>query len=174
MLLFRLHDHFELDGPFGHHVVLVMEITGPSLFSVCRRAGTHGLKLLTVRNLTRRILEGLAYMHDKAHMIHTDLKPENVSLDIGSEEKLQMAKEALKFTNEGLVMPKSMVSTYYFEKSTEQENQNPAAKKPSKSDIKAPEEGVSDLLKGDEKKENDQAETSGSVSLGDGKPPAMQ
>ena len=121
----RLHDHFELDGPFGHHIVLVLEITGPSLFSVSRRAGNVGLKLQTVRNLTRRILEGLAYMHDSAQMIHTDLKPENVSLDIGYDEKLQLAKEALKFSQENRAMPKSMVSTYFYKR--QQENQNPGS-----------------------------------------------
>ncbi|OWA51429.1 Serine/threonine-protein kinase SRPK [Hypsibius exemplaris] len=126
--LVHLHESFEIDGPFGHHVVLVMEITGPSLFSVGRRAGNSGLKLQTVRNITKRVLEGLAYMHDKAHMIHTDLKPENISLAIGFAEKLQMAKEALKYTNDHLPMPKSMVCTYFWEKcAEEQENRRPGS-----------------------------------------------
>ena len=67
----HMYESFELDGPFGHHVVLVMEITGPSLFSVGRRAGSNGLKLSTTRNVVKRVLEGLAYLHDKAKMIHT-------------------------------------------------------------------------------------------------------
>ncbi|XP_055336163.1 serine/threonine-protein kinase SRPK-like [Paramacrobiotus metropolitanus] len=148
----RLHDHFELDGPFGHHVVLVMEITGPSLFSVCRRAGNHGLKLQTVRNLTRRILEGLAYMHEKAQMIHTDLKPENVSLDIGAPEKLQLAKEALWFSNHNLSMPKSMVSTFFYEK-IRKENQIPTLPRiePEQSSSSCDIDAVNDLLENQDK-----------------------
>ena len=149
--LVHLHESFELDGPFGHHVVLVMEITGPSLFNVGRRAGSNGLKLQTVRNITKRVLEGLAYLHDKAHMIHTDLKPENISLAIGFAEKMAMAKEALRYTNEQLPMPRSMVSTYYWEKNEQsllQENS-----KPTGSDVVSKDESneaassvVSDLL----------------------------
>lgn len=43
--------------------------------------------LWLIKIVTRQILIGLVYMHEVCDIIHTDLKPENVMIDLEEEEK---------------------------------------------------------------------------------------
>lgn len=82
----RLLDHFTHQGPNGMHVCMVFERMGGNLLSLMRRLeGTGpiggGLFLKTVKRITKQVLEGLDLLHRHCHIIHTDLKPENVLLE---------------------------------------------------------------------------------------------
>lgn len=43
-----------------------------------------------VREITRQILLGLDYMHRICKLIHTDLKPENITFAMSQEEEFDM------------------------------------------------------------------------------------
>ncbi|PPQ96570.1 hypothetical protein CVT26_006299 [Gymnopilus dilepis] len=79
-------DHFEVEGPNGRHLCLVMELLGPSLelllnhkkppFDVCARMITQ-------------ISRAVAYLHFRG-VVHGDLHPGNILLKIpGSESWLE-------------------------------------------------------------------------------------
>lgn len=74
-----LLDHFALNGPNGRHLALVFPVLGINLWDLLEQYAPDGLSLSTVRYIARQLLAGVAYMHSK-HVIHTDLKPENVAL----------------------------------------------------------------------------------------------
>ena len=68
------------NGPHGRHFVMVFEILGVNLLEVIKRYNYKGVPLPLVRVLARQLLMGLDYLHRICQVIHTDLKPENVSL----------------------------------------------------------------------------------------------
>ena len=77
-LVVRLLDEFVLTGTRGSHVCLALELLGPSLYSCLPEIG--GISLANIKLVMQRVLRGLEYLHDKARIIHTDVKPENVLL----------------------------------------------------------------------------------------------
>ena len=76
----KLLNSFEHRGPHGRHICMVFETMGDNLLTLIRLYNHKGVPLDVVRHLTRQILIGLDYIHTKCHIIHTDLKPENVML----------------------------------------------------------------------------------------------
>eukprot|EP00897_Mesotaenium_endlicherianum_P004741 jgi/Mesen1/4295/ME000022S03587 len=76
----RLLDHFKHLGPYGTHVCMVFEHLGDNLLTLIKRHNFRGIPLAQVKELSRRILVGLDYLHRQLSIIHTDLKPENVLL----------------------------------------------------------------------------------------------
>ncbi|CAN0048715.1 unnamed protein product [Lampetra fluviatilis] len=80
-----LRDEFRVTGVNGTHVCVVMELLGAHLLRWIARSHYHGLPLACVRAITTQVLEGLDYLHSCCDVIHTDIKPENILLCVGSE-----------------------------------------------------------------------------------------
>lgn len=57
---------------------MVFEIMGVNLLEIIKRYNYKGVPIPLVRKLARQCLIGLDYLHRMCHIIHTDLKPENV------------------------------------------------------------------------------------------------
>jgi serine/threonine-protein kinase SRPK3 len=83
-----LLDSFEHKGPNGTHVCMVFEVLGENLLGLIKRWNHRGIPMPLVKQITKQVLLGLDYMHRECGIIHTDLKPENVLIEIGDVEQI--------------------------------------------------------------------------------------
>lgn len=86
-----LLDSFEHKGPNGVHVCMVFEVLGENLLGLIKRWNHRGIPMPLVKQITKQVLLGLDYMHRDCGIIHTDLKPENVLIEIGDVEQIVQA-----------------------------------------------------------------------------------
>lgn len=84
----QLLDSFRHEGPNGNHVCMVFEVLGENLLGLIKRYNHRGIPTHLVKQITKQVLLGLDYMHRECGIIHTDLKPENVLIEIGDVEKI--------------------------------------------------------------------------------------
>ena len=83
-----LLDSFEHKGPNGVHVCMVFEVLGENLLGLIKRWNYRGIPMPLVKQITKQVLLGLDYLHRDCGIIHTDLKPENVLIEIGDVEQI--------------------------------------------------------------------------------------
>ena len=83
-----LLDSFNHKGPHGMHVCMVFEVLGENLLGLIKRWNHRGIPMPLVRQITKQVLLGLDYLHRECGIIHTDLKPENVLIEIGDVEQI--------------------------------------------------------------------------------------
>ncbi|RDW62050.1 putative dis1-suppressing protein kinase dsk1 [Coleophoma cylindrospora] len=83
-----LLDSFEHKGPNGTHVCMVFEVLGENLLGLIKRWNHRGIPIALVKQITKQVLLGLDYLHRECGIIHTDLKPENVLIEIGDVEQI--------------------------------------------------------------------------------------
>ncbi|KAK2737820.1 serine/threonine protein kinase, CMGC group [Myotisia sp. PD_48] len=83
-----LLDSFEHRGPNGVHVCMVFEVLGENLLGLIKRWNHRGIPTPLVKQITKQVLLGLDYLHRECGIIHTDLKPENVLIEIGDVEQI--------------------------------------------------------------------------------------
>ena len=83
-----LLDSFEHKGPHGVHVCMVFEVLGENLLGLIKRWNHRGIPMALVKQITKQVLLGLDYLHRECGIIHTDLKPENVLIEIGDVEQI--------------------------------------------------------------------------------------
>ena len=77
-----LVDDFIIEGPNGSHQAAVFVLVGPNLDKWVKQVQGVGLPIEIVRVLLREFLRSLDFLHRKARIIHTDLKPDNLCLVI--------------------------------------------------------------------------------------------
>ncbi|KAK5964145.1 Serine/threonine-protein kinase spk-1 [Trichostrongylus colubriformis] len=107
----QLLDEFTVSGVNGVHTCMVFEVLGCNLLKLIIRSNYQGLALEQVRKITKQVLEGLKYLHEKSKIIHTDIKPENVLVTMSHEEIKLMAQHAVVATKMNLKLSGSAVST---------------------------------------------------------------
>lgn len=75
-----LHDSFSHSGPNGKHMCMVFSILGCNLLAVIKAFNYRGIPVPVVKQMIRGCCKGLDFLHRQCHIIHTDIKPENVLL----------------------------------------------------------------------------------------------
>lgn len=93
-----VHDNFLHFGMHGKHYCSVFDVMGPTLLDVINNFEDNDelMDIQLVKNITRQVLIGLVYMHEVCGMIHTDLKPENVMIDLDSTIKNNFCENLAK------------------------------------------------------------------------------
>ena len=82
----QLLNSFIHNGQNGKHFCMVFEVMGVTLLEIIKRYNYKGIPLPLVRIITKQILIGLDFLHRICHIIHTDLKPENVLVCLSQDE----------------------------------------------------------------------------------------
>lgn len=83
-----LLDSFSHLGPNGAHICMVFEVLGENLLGLVKKYEYKGVPEVLVKQITKQVLLALDYLHRECGIIHTDLKPENVLIEIGDVEQL--------------------------------------------------------------------------------------
>lgn len=78
----QLLNTFSHTGVNGTHVCLVFEVLGVNLLEIIKFYQYKGLPIGLTRRISQQILIGLDYLHRICGIIHTDLKPENVIVQL--------------------------------------------------------------------------------------------
>ena len=89
----QLLNCFKHHSQYGQHFCMVFEILGVNLLEIIKRYNYKGVPIPLVRIMAKQCLMGLDYLHRICNIIHTDLKPENVSLCLTDAELEQVIKE---------------------------------------------------------------------------------
>ena len=82
----QLLNSFIYHGQNGRHFCMVFEIVGVTLLEIMKRYNYKGIPLPYIRIICKQILIGLDFLHRMCHIIHTDLKPENVLVCLTKDE----------------------------------------------------------------------------------------
>ena len=82
----QLLNSFIYHGQNGRHFCMVFEIVGVTLLELIKRYNYKGIPLPYIRIITKQVLIGLDFLHRMCHIIHTDLKPENVLVCLTNDE----------------------------------------------------------------------------------------
>ncbi|EDO15132.1 hypothetical protein Kpol_413p7 [Vanderwaltozyma polyspora DSM 70294] len=93
--ILTLLDDFVHKGQNGNHIVMVFEVLGENLLALIKKYEHRGIPLIYVKQIAKQLLLGLDYMHRKCGIIHTDIKPENVLMQIGDVEMIVEMVELL-------------------------------------------------------------------------------
>lgn len=100
--LVTLHEWFYHTGPNGQHVVMAFEVLGENLLGLLQGYKTKakegvnleelgesfgGLPIPIVKRISKQICLALDYLHRSCGLIHTDLKLENILIEIKDVER---------------------------------------------------------------------------------------
>ncbi|KAL5335545.1 protein kinase [Aspergillus crustosus] len=82
----QLLEQFRHTGPNGQHVCLVFDVLGYHMDYQAAKHVEGRLPLKAMKVITRQLLLGLDFLHTECGVIHTDLKPTNILLELGDIE----------------------------------------------------------------------------------------
>ncbi|KAI1951440.1 hypothetical protein LOZ12_005829 [Ophidiomyces ophidiicola] len=87
-------DSFEAAGPHGRHFCLVHPPLGMSLYELKMRARGKVFTKDVLRPCIRQLLAAVDYLHKDAHIIHTDLQPNNLLMGLDDKSVLSQYEKA--------------------------------------------------------------------------------
>lgn len=64
------------------HICIVFEPLGENLLALIERHKATGVPVPLVKIIAKQVLLGLQYLHDECELVHTDIKPENISKSV--------------------------------------------------------------------------------------------
>jgi len=102
----KLFDNFCHHGMHGKHYCSVFPIMGPNLLDLIQffEYQDKGMDIRLVKIITRQILIGLDYMHRIGKVIHTDLKPENIMVELQGKQLEEFVSDLKEFKKKPLSM----------------------------------------------------------------------
>uniref|UniRef100_A0A669CPJ2 non-specific serine/threonine protein kinase n=1 Tax=Oreochromis niloticus TaxID=8128 RepID=A0A669CPJ2_ORENI len=109
-MVVQLLDDFKISGVNGTHVCMVFEVLGHHLLKWIIKSNYQGLPLACVKSIIRQVLQGLDYLHTKCHIIHTDIKPENILMSVDEPYVRRLAAEATEWQKAGAPPPSGSAS----------------------------------------------------------------
>lgn len=73
----------------------VFELMGPNLLDLIQHYEYKDkrMPLWLVKKITRDVLLGLVYLHERCKIIHTDLKPENIMIKMEPSQEQQLIQQ---------------------------------------------------------------------------------
>ncbi|KAK9366188.1 protein kinase [Lipomyces kononenkoae] len=83
----HLLDGFQHEGPNGKHVCFVFDVLGHHLDFQSAKYEDGKLPVKAVKVIARQLLLGLDFLHRECGIIHTDLKPTNILLELQSPDE---------------------------------------------------------------------------------------
>lgn len=76
---------FTIKGKYGEHLCVVYDVLREPLDECQQRLPSKLFKSDHLRALLPSLLKGLEYMHSECHVVHTDLKADNIMMGLGSD-----------------------------------------------------------------------------------------
>lgn len=76
-------DTFKLKGPHGHHQCVVYDVLREPIGITMEKLPGRLFSGDNLRILLPALLQGLDYMHTECHIVHTDLKADNIMMGLG-------------------------------------------------------------------------------------------
>ncbi|EHY60976.1 Serine/threonine-protein kinase SRPK [Exophiala dermatitidis] len=89
----RMLDTFTTPGQCGNHTCLVFEPLREPLWLYQRRFIDDVIPLSRIKIILQMVLLGLDYLHSECHIIHTDLKPDNIMVKLEDPSILERDAE---------------------------------------------------------------------------------
>ena len=89
----QLLSHFVHKGPNGKHVCMVFEVLGVNLLEIIKLYDFKGIPIPLVRTIAKQMLMGLDYLHRICGVIHTDIKPENILLQLTQTQLTELVQQ---------------------------------------------------------------------------------
>ncbi|EGP82922.1 uncharacterized protein MYCGRDRAFT_50394 [Zymoseptoria tritici IPO323] len=81
-----LWDRFQLTGPNGRHECLVLPVLGGTLGVQARRFTQRRIPSGIMKGISRQLLIGLTFLHERCRVVHTDLQPSNICFDLNQQQ----------------------------------------------------------------------------------------
>lgn len=77
-----LKDHFNIESPSGNHVCLVMPVLGANIAEKATTGHLLRISPPAVKRIATQMLQALDFLNNECGVIHTDLQPSNILLDL--------------------------------------------------------------------------------------------
>lgn len=105
-------DNFAVESPNGRHVCMVQHCHGENLLQLIVRGEHKGLPEKNVKLITKQMLQGLHYLHSVCGIIHTDIKPENILIEVSPVRIKKLAMGAVEMHRKGEKLPADFVGSH--------------------------------------------------------------
>ena len=100
----QLLNTFSHSGPNGTHICLIFEVLGVNLLEIIKLYNYKGVPAHLCRRISKQVLIGLDYLHRVCGIIHADLKPENIIIQLTQAQIKELFIKAKIVAREPLVV----------------------------------------------------------------------